>query len=75
MDFVEENKLGCIAAILVVAVFVIGISLVVAETIFTSGVRGHCLECGYPDYITHNRNGYCVQVGSMIVPVEEACQQ
>ena len=75
MDLAEENKLGCIAAIILAVVIVFGIGAVVLETMFADGVRGRCLECSYPNYVTHGRNGYCFRVGSMVVPVEEACQK
>ncbi len=69
------EKFGCAATLILVAVIVFGIGLIVLEVTYQDSTRHQCLECGYPNYTTHGRNGYCVRVGSVVVPVEEACPQ
>ena len=70
-----EEKIGCIGAICVVAFLVFMLTLIGLDTAKSCDIRSQCLECGYPDYIVHAGNGYCVRVGSIVVPVDEACPQ
>ena len=67
------DKISCAGMIGIVLFIVFMFAWIVVDSINESNVRSQCLECGYPDYIVHAGNGYCVRVGSVVVPVDEAC--
>ena len=68
-----NEKFGFALCLTLVAIIVLVVCVTADSIILEEDARHACLECGYPNYIVHNRNGYCVRVGSVVVPVEEAC--
>ena len=70
-----DEKLGCVTTLILIVILVLVIGWIIAAAAHEDGIRRQCLECGYPNYTTHGKAGYCVRVGSVVVPVEEACQR
>jgi hypothetical protein len=68
-----DEKIGLIATIILVAILALLIALAIDEVVTSNRIYNQCRECGYPSYIEYKRNGYCVRVGSVVVPVDEAC--
>jgi hypothetical protein len=70
-----DEKAGLIAMIIMVAILALLIALAIDEVVTSNRIYNRCRECGYPSYIKYEGNGYCVRVGSVVVPVDEACSR